>query len=358
MKLEDVVIRDNGTTMEYPHYGGGMAISGGSTVMMKNVHVYGNKTLCHGGGIGLRMNSTMTGEDLVISDNVCSSDGHGKGGGLYVDLGSSMTLYRSVITNNVASKWGGGVAVADDAFVSLVNVTINGNFAGIGGGAIYCCYVNSYIFLGNCILSNNLADLYQATDQEVYFDETGDKNQIAFCHSDIEGGLSNMFIPSHSQATELEGNIDEIPYFNPDLSLASPSFCIDAGTDHYTYWGEELINIPPDQYHGAMPDMGAYENWDVILQLPDMGPASMDWTKLYPNPVNQTLNVEITDPGSKKVELSLYDEKGALCLQDHFSVSKTGKSILTLSLASFSPGNYTLTIHSQTRHSTKKLVVF
>ena len=96
-----------------------------------------------------------------------------------------------MISNNIATLWGGAVALGGNGstLASLVNVDITGNFAGYGGGCIYACYEDNRIFLGNCILENNHADISYPMDQEVYFDDDGVNNEIAFCYTDIEGGL-------------------------------------------------------------------------------------------------------------------------------------------------------------------------
>ena len=355
VNLQDMVIRNNATTAETWATGGGIHASH-SSLDMKNVLVTQNTAYDQGGGIAVRSESALRGEGVVVTGNTCGGGGHGKGGGVFADLSSEVHLYRSVISDNIASNWGGGVCLSFSTTISLVNVTLTGNFAGQGGGAVYCCYEDSRIFLGNCILRGNMGNIGYPVDQEVWFDETGDRNELAFCFSDIEGGRAGMYIPSHSQAKELEGNIDQMPYFNPELSLASPSPCIDAGTDHYTYWGLELIDIPPDQYSGIQPDMGAFENWDIVVNAPEQPAAEGNRVKVYPNPASGTVNIELQAPPSGEMELELSDMRGAVVLTKAIPALNDGQRMLRLDLGHLPSGLYILSLFTGTERHAEQII--
>jgi hypothetical protein len=356
MVMKHMLIRDNSTWLSEAHGGGGITISE-SDVIMKDVVITNNMAWNFGGGIKLRYNATLQGENVIVSANVCSGGNHGKGGGISIDYNSSVYLYRSEITDNVAGIWGGGVALGGNgpSSLKLVNVTVNGNFALNGGGAIYACYEDNQVFMGNCILTNNLAYASYPQDQEVYFDDTGNNNRIAWCYSDIQGGRDNMYIPSHSTAYSLEGNIDLHPYFSAALALSDVSPCVDAGTDYYFYWGVEQFNLGPDQYSGAAPDMGAYENLDVTIGTPEAPEVPEEWITVYPNPAAERVNIGITGQGVRKVTISLYDISGALILEKRYNCNRSG-GLLTLDLTGLAQGTYILRATAKGRETAVKVV--
>jgi hypothetical protein len=355
MKLEDLVVRDNATWMETWSHGGGIAIFTDSYVKMKNLLVTGNKSYDYGGGISARSRSIIEAENVIIRGNIAGGGGHGKGGGLQVDYEARAYFYRSEITNNTASKWGGGLYASDAGFISLVNVNVANNFAGWGGGAIYTCYSGSRIFLGNCIVYGNLASLEWPTYQQVYFDDYGSDNVLAYTCSDIQGGSADFYIPSHSQAIDLEGNVDWLPYFNPDWSLSTSSPCIDQGVASFYYWDEHLIDIPPDDYYGEAPDMGAYENFDIIIGTPEAPKGPEEWITVYPNPAEERVNIGITGQGVRKVTISLYDISGAMILEKRYNCNRSGGT-LTLDLTGLAQGTYILRATAKGRETSVKVV--
>ena len=46
---------------------------------------------------------------------------------------------------------------------------------------------------------------------------------------------------------------------NGNYTLQEEFPCIDAGTAHFDYEGEVIVDIPESEYNGIAPDMGAYE---------------------------------------------------------------------------------------------------
>ena len=86
-------------------------------------------------------------------------------------------------------------------------------------------------------------------------------------YSDIEGGYDGT------------GNIDSDPLFvEPaynDYNLQAGSPCIDAGTDFFVWEADTLVNIPPDEYVGSAPDMGAFE-YGIIYGCTDPSACNYD----------------------------------------------------------------------------------
>lgn len=356
MKLEDLVVRDNATWMDTWSHGGGIAVFTDSYAKMKNLLVTGNKSYDYGGGISARSRSIIEAEDVILRGNITGGGGHGKGGGLQVDYEARAYFCRSEITFNIASNWGGGLYASDAGFISLVNVTVANNYAGMGGGAIYTCYYGSHIFLGNSIVCGNLVLWEWPTYQQVYFDDVGGDNVLAYLCSDIQGGPENFYIPIHSQAIDLEGNIDTLAYFNSDWSLSNSSPCIDGGVSSFYYWGEHLINIPAAEYWGEAPDMGAYENFNVLLESPETPEPAREWLSVYPNPATGKLNICVTDPGAKKLTVSLYSLSGEVIMEQRFQCSRMGASKMSIDLTNLARGVYLLKAFTKGKEATIKVI--
>jgi hypothetical protein len=63
------------------------------------------------------------------------------------------------------------------------------------------------------------------------------------------------------------------PLLAPDHTLGAGSPAIDAGTAFLAAGGETVLDLDPCEYHGAAPDLGAFER--------DTGPALLDMLSLY-----------------------------------------------------------------------------
>ena len=131
----------------------------------------------------------------------------------------------------------------------LTNSTIANNFGdnSYGAAGIYAPYEANAIVV-NSIFQNNYPN-------EIY----GVDASLVFAYSDIRNGESFIY---SNDVQWLEGNIQiDASFFNSasgDFQLIPGSPCIDAGTAFYEYDGNEIVNIPPEQYTGTAPDMGYY----------------------------------------------------------------------------------------------------
>jgi hypothetical protein len=129
----------------------------------------------------------------------------------------------------------------------LINCTIVGNSAGIGGGGV--ASEGSLVWgptIINSILRNN-------SDPEIYDDPSSKTNAV---YSNIEGGYTGM------------GNIDLDPFFVDaavgDYRPGSGSPCIDAGDNSAVSTPFDLMGNPRivdgNGDASAIVDMGAYEH--------------------------------------------------------------------------------------------------
>jgi len=141
------------------------------------------------------------------------------------------------------------------SFTELINCTISGNAAGVGGGALNDGY--SEMSASNCIFwSNNIYD------REIY--NSGD-SFVTVRYSDVQGGYGD---PESN-------NIDADPLFvdpdGGDLRLSADSPCIDRGDSNAVPLDvtSDLDGNPRildgDCNDTEIVDMGAYEfNWHGI----------------------------------------------------------------------------------------------
>jgi hypothetical protein len=144
---------------------------------------------------------------------------------------------------------------------------------------------------------------------------TGDDNLIA---------LNNLFINSGNTALKkvdggtygsiaaynlfwnngndhLDSNIDTNTTLNADplidtsFHLQDSSPAIDAGTAHFEWNGEVVLNLPPTMYTGAAPDLGSY---GIFLNSPNLPPSVYAGPDQIINlPGGATLNGVVSDDG-------------------------------------------------------------
>jgi Ca2+-binding RTX toxin-like protein len=116
-----------------------------------------------GGGVMNQNQATMTIRDSTISENSSA----GRGGGLFLQNQSVTVIERTAIIDNVAdqaapgdSETGGGLAIANEANVSLVDSTVSGNSADDEGGGIHLSSAATVTLLGATVTANEAdADL-------------------------------------------------------------------------------------------------------------------------------------------------------------------------------------------------------
>jgi predicted outer membrane repeat protein len=134
--LRDSVVADNSAAGA----GGGIYSQEGGTVTLINSTVTGNTAGSNGGGIF----STGTGNSVVIVDSTISGNKATliHGGGLYITDGAA-SVTRSTLSGNDAGDDGGAIYAVGGGTTTLNNVTISGNRASVNaaatgfGGAIF-----------------------------------------------------------------------------------------------------------------------------------------------------------------------------------------------------------------------------
>lgn len=130
--------------------GGGIFNDYNSILEIANSAIHHNTAVIGGGvyngGLVDISNSQMTITGSVIYSNAATS---GSGGGLYNNLEAQTDIANSTISFNRAGSAGGGLE--NLGFISMMNLTINGNDSPFGGGL----FNSGQITVGNTIIANS-----------------------------------------------------------------------------------------------------------------------------------------------------------------------------------------------------------
>ena len=229
-----------------------------------------------------------------IRNNHGSEEGGNIGGGIFFES-SNPTVESCEISNNAAPGNGSGGGVwLYKSNVQFINCTIVENISDTGGGIFIAG--DGEVILLNCIVWGN-------TNQQLNADSN--MGYVGVINSDIEDGW------------EGEGNIDEDPQFvnanEGNYYLTEDSPCVDAGTSLYVWEEDTLVNIPEDMFNGFAPDMGAYESeYENDVEEVRHYLKTFRLYTAYPNPFNSTTKLSYGLPVPSDVSVMVYDVSGQL----------------------------------------------
>ena len=189
----------------------GVRVSGGNSIF----NMYGGKITgnsnnagtenAYGGGVRVTYGSTFNMYGGEISDNQSISSWYSYGGGVYVDYKDSIfNMYGGAITGNTA-KTGGGIAVRDNATVTIGGAPIIRDNTGTG---TIIPAPDIYI-TGSCFNTNGLTgdNKYQITVEKMNFTD-----RRGVCVGTMSKEDSTHFIAT--KHSELDGNDPWIPWYN------------------------------------------------------------------------------------------------------------------------------------------------
>jgi parallel beta-helix repeat protein len=266
-----------------------------------------------GGGIFmLNSNPELTGN--VISGNWVYVSGSyttptGAGGGIFARSSNPVLSYNVISDNrvdgNLNSYARGGGLYLYYADPDLINNTITGNTVGEGGG-VYSAHEGGGLFLyqSDPTIVNTI--LWNDTPQEIFVSSGGVSNIITVAFSDLQGGQAAIVTNNNATVNWLAGNIDADPLFvdpvNADYQLQSGSPAIDAGSATFEWQGRVLVDLSPDAYVGAAPDMGGLES-DSAGGGQNQTPLAV--ASASPNQGSAPLTVQFSSDGS-------YDPDGTI----------------------------------------------
>ncbi len=125
--VTDLVIVDTHVLANQARDGAGLLLGG--QVTLDQVTISGNDASRFGGGVFIERESTVTGTDVLVTDNLAA-----EGGGVAISGFTILDLTSggSRIEQNTATTGGGGVAMLDDS--ELYGGEVRANIAPIGGG--------------------------------------------------------------------------------------------------------------------------------------------------------------------------------------------------------------------------------
>jgi len=275
-------------------------------------------------------------ENILVQYNV----GEDCGGAGFAN--STTIINRALFTNNFSLAGGRSSALGffSSANVLLSNVTV---IAGENSGTSLILFnLASMPRFVNSIIDRNDAGLFS------FFNGPPSGVLFAYCCFPDSGGLQ---MRNGDHLEWLEGNIFADPgYINPetgDYRLQEDSPCIDAGVAEFAWHGLRILDIPPDLYAGAGPDIGWHEfGWANRVPFNNAPPIMRRLLSNYPNPFNSTTTVsfDIYKPGF--VRLTVYDLNGAKItslIEEHFT---QGNYRYEWNAGSFPSGTYLLNLES------------
>ncbi|HHE39260.1 MAG TPA: hypothetical protein ENL20_11910, partial [Candidatus Cloacimonetes bacterium] len=216
-------------------------------------------------------NSDALLKNIIVSDNIenqrnvyCSN--------------SNITLDRVLFHNN--STLNSGIYGISNSHLKILNCTITNNEITDSGNNISLASSDAEIV--NTICWNN-----SSNEIGLYYGES----ILTVAYSDIRGGEDAIYeIGNDNIIHWLEGNIVVDPLFvdpeNSNFHLQDDSPCIEAGTTFFEWNDEIIIDLSEDEYVGNAPDMGVYENENVLTDNELEFPAEYSLSQNYPNPFN------------------------------------------------------------------------
>ncbi len=373
--IDNTVIdgNQNGSVVKFVGGEDSSASINGFTIMNGSGQTkYGKQT--HGGGIFLDYGSSPKLLNLKVRDNIASNC---NGAGICC-WGNNDCLIENVIVmnndgrgdeNEYTNDGSAGILLANSSPV-LRNVTITDNTGIVAGG--FFCSGNSNPVLINVTIANNMAYPRENNKQTAEF----------FCWNNTKPVLVNTIIwgdslpsvvisadsltVSHSNIRDgivfngpgvvnwLYGNINHDPLFmdheNQDYRLSLGSPCIDEGIQDVMLVynnGNDSVYIPPMNYNGYAPDMGAYE-YEAAGGSPDLITNDITSLLVYPNPAHQELN--ISAEGSTIDEVSFYSITGQRIL-------RVGPVHGSIDISQLQAGMYIVEVSIENLKLRRKLVI-
>ena len=248
------------------YYGGGVAMSGGSDILVSNCYIINNKfTGSHeagGGGITCYVYESL--RNKIVSCVITGNTSTTYGGGVRIYANGKGEFINCTITGNSAARNGGGAYA--DRWLTLRNCLVAQNTAATNGGGVYlttstntvesCTIVSNYAVISGGGLY--LADSGSATNNIIYHNTAG-VSAANFANTAGNTGLDySCVFPAVNGA----GNTTNDPRLanlnGGNYRLGKDSPCINTGTNlDWMTTASDLDGRMRKRY--GIVDMGAYE---------------------------------------------------------------------------------------------------
>ena len=234
-------------------YGGAVYLSSSSAtfrncIFEENTAEEGGAIYCDGGEVVL--------DSCIISGN--SADTFG--GGVRLKLWSTLTINNCLVTDNESARGGG--LYCGNSNVTVTNCTIAGNTATTDGGGLELAWDST-----GTVTDSILWDNTSPTGHEIAVKGSTDNPSILdVSYSDIMGGSADVYVMSGSTLNWLTGNIASDPLFVSGMlgdyylsqmaaGQAMDSPCVDSGSDSAANLGLDALTTRTD----GVSDSGAVD---------------------------------------------------------------------------------------------------
>ena len=155
LALQASALRENEAVVD----GGGVYGEEEADVTFEQVHIVGNRAVV-GGGV-FAASSQLSGGDVVLSNNTATEEG----GGLALVEDATVTLTNITVSAN-RSVFGGGIRVLEGTVLELNNPTFADNFAETGGGLQVDD--ESEVLINNIAAFGNVPEVVAVDDEEEF----------------------------------------------------------------------------------------------------------------------------------------------------------------------------------------------
>lgn len=275
--------------------GGGIRAVGNPNITNNIIY---NNTAWEGAGIHSAGSALI--DSNIVYQNATSSAG---GGGIYCENGDPI-VSNNIVYDNISLYDGGGIMCTNNG--TIINNTVYGNSATNRGGGLR--FGN-----GDYLVSNNyIYDNTAGSGSSIYTDD-GYTFEI-YCNTIIDSSLEPIVIWRHQNNADIYIRNNDLLISSPGLYYESP-FNILADSN---YWGttvpaeiEEIIYDFNEDFNfgivSYMPYLNSNSSCAGIITEVSQTANKYNQLKLYPNPVINTLYIDIETPIEK---IQIFDITG------------------------------------------------
>lgn len=214
--------------------------------------------------------------DLVAADNVIRNN-NDDGIEIRMQSYSEPTLNITIVRNEIYGNGEDGIQlihydVPTDRFLEITgNYIYDNTDAGIGmmdhadtNEDFRAADIPERVYILNNTFANNSHGISGGDSTVVLNNIFVDHLVIAVKNVDADSELAfNLFFNNGTDNSGSNVDVGSSVFADPllaaDLELPAGSPAIDAGTAFYVWQGITVLNLPPSEYSGAAPDIGAFE---------------------------------------------------------------------------------------------------
>ncbi len=356
-----------------PGNGGGLHVSGISTITFTNNDVSNNLARREGGGLWNQTSSTMNVSGCTIDSNIARGSDPTQGGAGIFNNGGNLSLSMSSVTNNqLTGALGNGAGIhVKSGSATVMTSTISGNVALMIGGGIYN---NAGLMVNASTIANNIANMGGGLANNVATLATI-KNSIIANNSAIianseDISSTNGTVVSQGYNLIESGNAAALAAMSSDIvgqdpmlgplalngntNSASMTHALITGSPAYNTG--DPANAVNDQrdfaIFGGTRDIGSFEAQQQ-LATQQFAFANGKATVIYPNPTSGTINIQIADGFGDNVRGTVIDMGTGKTVMSFEAQS----SLNTINLVPMATGLYIVRIASDAGVENHKLMV-